>query len=134
MRNLFRSFEKRGVEYLLISGQASVLYGAALFSEDIDIWLRPTARNVARFLGALTACKATIHKLTPPMTVRNLREGHGFHFLVPSKSGPVYLDVMGQPPRVGDFETARARARIMSSDWGQILELEKEWKKSNGYS
>ncbi len=29
MRNLFRSFDRRGVDYLLISGQASILYGAA---------------------------------------------------------------------------------------------------------
>lgn len=48
MRSLFRSFERSGVEYLLISGQASVLYGAALFSEDIDIWLRPTAAAADR--------------------------------------------------------------------------------------
>ena len=36
MRTLFRSFERFGVDYLLISGQASILYGAATFSEDID--------------------------------------------------------------------------------------------------
>lgn len=117
MRNLYRSFERSGVEYLLISGQASVLYGAALFSEDIDIWLRPAAENVTRFLRALASCRATVHKLTPPMTVRNLRAGHGFHFIVPSGEGPVYLDVMGQPPRVGPFARARRRARIISCDY-----------------
>jgi hypothetical protein len=37
MRNLFRSFDRFGVEYLLISGQASILYGAATFSEDIEL-------------------------------------------------------------------------------------------------
>lgn len=38
MRKLFQSFERVGLEYLLISGQASILYGAATFSEDVDLW------------------------------------------------------------------------------------------------
>jgi hypothetical protein len=46
MRSLFRSFERDDLEYLLISGQASVLYGAATFSEDVDIWVRPKAANL----------------------------------------------------------------------------------------
>ena len=37
MRRLFRSFDRFGVEYLLISGQATILYGAATFSEDVEI-------------------------------------------------------------------------------------------------
>lgn len=120
MRNLFRSFERSNVEYLLISGQASVLYGAALFSEDIDIWIRPASTNISRFRCSLAAIGATFYKLTPPLSVRNARFGHGFHFLVPSDEGTVYLDVMGQPPRVRTFSVARQRARVMKSPWGQI--------------
>src|SRR5690606_5914107 len=30
------------VEWLLISGQATILYGAATFSEDVDLWVKPT--------------------------------------------------------------------------------------------
>ncbi len=37
--NLFQSLIDRGVEYVLISGRATVLYGAATFSEDIDPWI-----------------------------------------------------------------------------------------------
>lgn len=33
MRRFGRALERCGVEYLLISGQASVLYGASTFSE-----------------------------------------------------------------------------------------------------
>ncbi len=47
-----------GVEFLLISGQASVLYGAATFSEDIDVWVRPDPGNLARLLRALTSLRA----------------------------------------------------------------------------
>jgi len=120
MRGLFRSFERSGLEYLLISGQASVLYGAATFSEDIDLWVRPTTGNLRRLLRALAGCRARVYKLTPPLEVRFLRKGHAFHFVVPSRPLPVYLDVMGRPPRVGSFEAARRRARRLRTRWGTL--------------
>lgn len=120
MRRLFRSFERFGLEYLLISGQAAVLYGAATFSEDVDIWIRPSRTNAARLLRALASCGTKIHKLTPPLSLRNMRAGHGFHFVVPDPTGLAYLDVMARPPRVGPFESARRRARVMETDWGRV--------------
>jgi hypothetical protein len=51
MRNTFRNLEASRVEYLLISGQASVLYGAATFSEDLDLWVKPSPANLRRLLG-----------------------------------------------------------------------------------
>lgn len=120
MRNLFRSFDRFGLEYLLISGQASVLYGAATFSEDIDLWVRPTAPNVKRLARALAACRARAYKLTPRLDLRHLRSGHGFHFTLPARPDPVYLDVMGRPPRVGSFEASRRKARIMKTGWGLL--------------
>ena len=44
--SFFQNLDARHVEYLLISGQATVLYGAATFSEDIDLWVnKPTIGN-----------------------------------------------------------------------------------------
>lgn len=120
MRKLFRSFERAGVEYLLISGQATVLYGAATFSEDVDVWIRPTRQNADRMLAALASCRARVYKLTPEPTQRNLRFGHGFHFVVPDRPLPIYLDVMGRPPRVGAFGRARRRARAIDAGWGVL--------------
>lgn len=120
MRRLFRSFDRFGVDYLLISGQASILYGAATFSEDVDIWLRPSPSNVRRLLRALASQRARIYKLTPPLTLRNLRLGHGFHFTVPRGEDTLFLDVMAAPPRVGPFEDARRRATVMSGPFGPV--------------
>lgn len=120
MRSLFRSFESRKVEYLLISGQASILYGAATFSEDIDIWARPDPTNLGRLLSCLASGRALVHKLTPPLTLRHARQGHGFHFVLPASPLPVYLDVMARPPRVGSFGASARRARDFRTDWGTI--------------
>ena len=88
IKNFFQSLEAGGVEYLLISGQATVLYGAATFSEDIDLWVNPTAANAGRFLSVMRSCHARYYKLTPPWEVEWLARGHGFHFVLPESSGP----------------------------------------------
>jgi hypothetical protein len=122
MRNFFRSLNREGVEFLLISGQAAVLYGASTFSEDFDLWIRPTAANVKRLLAALVRCGAHAHKLTPRLTVARAKAGHGFHYTVPDGAGGgvAYVDVMARPPRVGTFSSARARCQVMQTDWGAI--------------
>jgi len=56
--NFFQSLEAQRVEYLLISGQATVLYGAATFSEDIDLWINPTEENSRRLQASLCDCEA----------------------------------------------------------------------------
>ena len=119
--NFFQSLSDRGVEYLLISGQATVLYGAATFSEDIDLWVNPTSENRDRFTDALRNCRARFYKLTPRLTVENLSRGHGFHFVLPvGKDSEVFLDVMGRPPRVGSFAASLKTARCMETEWGAI--------------
>src|ERR1017187_6453661 len=117
--SFFQSLDRNGVEYLLISGQATVLYGAATFSEDIDLWINPTEDNRDRLLAALRDCQAHYYKLTPPFTVEHLQQGHGFHFSLPGgEADEVFLDVMGNPPRAGAFAAALATARLMESEWG----------------
>ena len=75
MKSFFRNLEREAVRYLLISGQASILYGAATFSEDVDLWIEATEANIGRFVRALHRSKAVVHKLTPPLTVRHFRRG-----------------------------------------------------------
>lgn len=117
MRRLFRSCERFGVKYLLISGQASVLYGAASFSEDVDLWVEPAPSSASRLLKALAQCGARVHKLTPPLERAFMRAGHGYHFRLPPD---VYLDVMFMPPRVGSFRMAAKRCVRMRTPWGRV--------------
>jgi hypothetical protein len=120
MGRLFGAFETAGLEYLLISGQATVLYGAATFSEDIDLWIRPTVPNARKLLTALAETRARVHRLTPPLTARNMDAGRGFHFVIPGKRLDTYLDIMARPPRVGSFGAARRRARYLKTSWGLL--------------
>jgi hypothetical protein len=119
--NFFQSLNSSAVDYLLISGQATVLYGASTFSEDIDIWINPTPGNCEKFLSVLRSIKARYYKLTPALTVANLQRGHGFHFLFSDDAGnEVFLDIMGVPPRVRPFESAVTLARWMETQWGKV--------------
>jgi hypothetical protein len=116
MRSFFRALERRGADYLLMSGQASVLYGGATFSEDFDLWVRPTAKNLERIVAALRDVGARVYKLTPPFDLRHCRAGHAFHFRV----GDAFVDVMARPPRVKSFGTAFRRSANLDTDWGRL--------------
>lgn len=121
MRSFFRNLDREGVEFVLISGQAAVLYGAATFSEDFDLWVRPTAPSLARLKTALARSGARVYKLTPSLTLAHARAGHGFHFTVPDEEGgQAYVDVMARPPRVGPFARSRRRCELMKTDWGTL--------------
>jgi len=123
--SFFRRLEADRVRYLLISGQATILYGAATFSEDVDLWLDPEQENLDHFLNVLRSEQARYYKLTPPLELSSLLRGHGFHFVVPDSDSnlDVFLDVMGRPPRVGTFEAARVGARRFDTDSGGILTI-----------
>jgi hypothetical protein len=123
MKNFFRALERFRVRYLLISGQATVLYGASTFSEDVDLWVDPSAQNWRRLLTALEHSSARVYKLTPPLTRRYTLGGHGFHFVLPAENGsglPNFLDVLGVPPRVGSFGACRRRAMRFNTEWGTL--------------
>jgi PHD/YefM family antitoxin component YafN of YafNO toxin-antitoxin module len=47
------TFEKNGVQLLLMGGQACVLYGAAEFSRDMDVTVLASPANLDRLRAAL---------------------------------------------------------------------------------
>jgi hypothetical protein len=104
-----------------ISGQATVLYGAATFSEDIDLWIEPSPENVERFRTALREVNARYYKLTPPLETPYLRSGHGFHFFLGELDNEaMFIDVLGRPPRSRLFAVALGESRHFETDWGRL--------------
>ena len=54
LSDLLRALEDERVRYVLFGGQAVNLHGIPRFTEDIDLFVEPTADNVERVRRALT--------------------------------------------------------------------------------
>lgn len=70
--SFFRHLDKRGVRWLLVSGQATILYGAATFSEDIELWVEPSEANLQRLLSALGASHFGSQRVLAPVSGRDV--------------------------------------------------------------
>jgi predicted nucleotidyltransferase len=53
LQNVFASFRKNDVRYLVIGGIAAVLYGVPRATFDLDVLIEPTKDNAQRLLDAL---------------------------------------------------------------------------------
>ncbi len=53
LQNVFASFQKNEVKYLVIGGIAAVLYGVPRATFDLDILIEATADNTDRLLRAM---------------------------------------------------------------------------------
>jgi len=51
---LCKLFTARGVEFLLVGGQAVIAHGYPRLTKDMDLWVRPTAENGVLVLQALS--------------------------------------------------------------------------------
>lgn len=110
------------VRYLLMGGQACVLYGAAEFSRDCDIVIVCDAQNIERLQSALDALEA--HPIAvPPFEADYLNRGHAIHFRcsAPEVSG-LRIDVMSKLRGVASFEELWARRTTLEDDAGNRIE------------
>ncbi len=53
LKDVFRSFQKHEVKYLVIGGIASVLHGVPRATFDLDILIEPTHGNATKLLDAM---------------------------------------------------------------------------------
>jgi hypothetical protein len=54
LQNVFASFQKNDVRYLVIGGIAAVLYGVPRATFDLDVLIEPTLENARRLLQAMS--------------------------------------------------------------------------------
>lgn len=125
IKKFFLHLTHKNINYLLISGQATVLYGAATFSEDIDLWISPEPENWQRFIDCLRKSKAMIYKATPPIKSEFIQKGHAYHFEVPStkQESVWFLDAMGIVPRAGPFPVCYKNVNFYKTEWGKIATI-----------
>lgn len=73
------TLNQRRVKYLLIGGQACIIYGAAEFSRDSDFVLLGNAENLHRLEDGLNDLEAKLIYV-PPLELKYLKKGHACHF------------------------------------------------------
>ncbi len=112
-----------GVLYLLMGGQACVLYGAAEFSRDTDIAVLAEAENLRQLAAALDRLQAEPIAV-PPFEVEYLLRGHAVHFRCrhPDAAG-VRVDVMSVMRGVAPFSELWQRRTTLEYDAGMRIEL-----------
>jgi hypothetical protein len=132
---MLRGLREAGVEFVVVGGEAAVLQGAMIFTQDLDIVHRRTPENVARLLAWLLAHDAyhrsdLANRHLPPKedgllghghlnlqldigkldVLCELGEGEGYDEILPDT---VTLENGGQPLRVLGLErliAVKARA------------------------
>ena len=79
IRQVLLTFQKNGVQALLMGGQACVFYGAAQVSKDVDLILLAERENYDRLRAALEvlgARRIAVPRFDPDLLAR----GHAVHF------------------------------------------------------
>lgn len=119
IRTILASMRTRGVRYLLMGGQACVLYGAAEFSRDTDLAVLADADNLRRLTAALDDLGAAVIAV-PPFEGQYLARGHAVHFAC-AAAGGMRVDVMARMRGVPPFaECWDRRSTYALPDLGEV--------------
>jgi predicted nucleotidyltransferase len=118
---------ERGVEFIVIGGQAETLHGSARVTYDVDLCYERSADNLERLAKALTVLKPTLRGAPADLPFRldakSLALGSNFTFNTCEGS----LDLLGYLEPIGGFAEAAADAEVVDvGDWKiKVLSLEK---------
>jgi hypothetical protein len=93
------SLEKEGVDYVLVGGAALTIHGLVRATEDLDLFVRPTAENIERLRRALQSLyqDPSIDEIS---TEDLLGDYPAVRYYPPS--GDLFLDIL---TRLGEFAT-----------------------------
>src|SRR4051812_5233665 len=101
---------RHGVEYLVIGGQAAVLYGSPIPSFDVDVCYRKAPENLERLARALTEIHPTLRGAPPDLPFRldaqSLALGANFTFNTDFGE----FDLLGWVEPFGGYEELIERA------------------------
>ncbi len=113
LQNVFASFQKNDVKYVVIGGIAAVLYGVPRATFDLDVLIEPTRENAERLLKAMSEAGLGTASLT---TVDELLSKEITIF-----TDRIRLDVQTSTPGI-TFQEAWVR-RVTMNYKGQTLEV-----------
>ena len=113
LQNVFASFQKNDVKYLVIGGIAAVLYGVPRATFDLGVLIEPTRDNVERLLSAMIEAGLGTASLTNAEDVLSKE--------ITIFTDRIRLDVQTSTPGIS-FEQAWQR-RVTMNYRGQTLEV-----------
>jgi phage replication-related protein YjqB (UPF0714/DUF867 family) len=105
-KDFLRLLNAEGVEYLLIGGYAVAYHGYPRATEDMDIWVNPTAENAQRIVKALREFGFDLPELDPGL------------FLEPDK-----IVRMGVPPLRIELSTTISGVSFQKCYQARVTEL-----------
>lgn len=129
-------FEKDKVEYVLIGGFAVVLHGFPRFTQDIDIFVRPTEENAAKIRKALQKLfvDASIEEITSeeldkyPVIRYGTPEGFSIDFIGRVGEAFVFDDIAYDPVKLEGhtvrLATAESLLRMKQNTMREIDQLD----------
>jgi hypothetical protein len=111
------------VRFLLMGGQACVLYGGSEFSRDTDLVILPEAENLEKLSAALKELNA--EKIAvPDLSIALLQKGHAVHFRCKHPDAlDMRIDVMSVLRNAPSFESLWQRRTSMELSDGIIIEI-----------
>lgn len=122
LKEIIQALNEENVDYVLFGGQAVNLYGILRFTEDIDLFVAPTAENVARIRRALRRIwqdpavdEILVEDLAGEYAVVRYGTPDGFYIDLVSRLGDVFRfeDIEHQPLALGDIHVKVATPRML---------------------
>ncbi|MBI4910490.1 MAG: hypothetical protein HY820_43135 [Acidobacteria bacterium] len=113
IRKALSSIRKSGARTLVMGGQASIFYGAAQFSRDLDLLILTDEENLRRFQSALDELQA-IPIAVPQLHADRLRHGHAIQFRCQREDvANLRIDIMSSLRGVDPFEALWERRSVI---------------------
>jgi len=122
LKEIIQALNEENVAYVLFGGQAVNLYGILRFTEDIDLFVLPTAENVVRIRRALRRIwqdpavdEILVEDLAGEYAVVRYGTPDGFYIDLVSRLGDAFRfeDVEHQTLALGDIHVKVATPRML---------------------
>ncbi len=111
------------VRFLLMGGQACVLYGGSEFSRDTDLVILPDLANLKNLSVALDELKAEQIAI-PRLSLEYLKKGHAVHFRCKHPEAPdMRIDMMSILRNAPSFEILWTRRTTMELSEGVTVDI-----------
>lgn len=111
LKELLKLLLESKIDFVLVGGFASVIYGSTAITQDLDICMALTESDISSLRKALQSYHP-VHRMNPSFQPSFLDEPKDLKKIknIYLKTDLGVLDVISEVPPAGDFETIRKRA------------------------